>query len=62
MVGALREFGEASAAQVGEFLGVSRITARRYLEHLADTGAAERTQRYGQVGRPETRYGLRRRE
>ncbi len=60
VIGALREFGEASAAQVGEFLGVSRITARRYLEHLADTGAAERTQRYGQVGRPETRYLLRR--
>lgn len=60
VVGALREFGEASSAQVAEFLGVSRITARRYLEHLADTGAAERSLRYGQVGRPETRYGLRR--
>ena len=60
VVGALREMGEASAGQIGDFLGVSRITARRYLEHLADTGAAERTLRYGQVGRPEARYGLRR--
>jgi len=60
VVGALREMGEASAGQIGDFLGVSRITARRYLEHLADTGAAIRTLRYGQVGRPETRYGLRR--
>ena len=60
VVGALREMGEASAGQIGDFLGVSRITARRYLEHLADTGAAERTLRYGQVGRPETQYGLRR--
>jgi response regulator of citrate/malate metabolism len=58
VVGALREFGEASATQIADFLGVSRITARRYLEHLADTGAAERSLRYGQVGRPETRYGL----
>lgn len=58
VVGALEGFGEASAGQVAEFLGVSRITARRYLEHLADSGAAERTLRYGQVGRPETRYGL----
>jgi len=59
VIGALREFGEASATQVADFLGVSRITARRYLEHLADTNVAERSLRYGQVGRPETRYGLR---
>ena len=57
---ALREFGEASATQVADFLGVSRITARRYLEHLTDTNVAERSLRYGQVGRPETRYGLKR--
>ena len=42
VVGALREFGEASATQIADFLGVSRITARRYLEHLADTNVAER--------------------
>lgn len=60
VVGALREFGEASATQIADFLGVSRITARRYLEHLADTSVAERSLRYGQVGRPETRYGLKR--
>ncbi len=59
VVGALRELGEASSTQIAEFLGVSRITARRYLEHLADTNVAERSLRYGQVGRPETRYGLR---
>lgn len=59
VVGALREFGEASSSQIADFLGVSRITARRYLEHLADTNVAERSLRYGQVGRPETRYGLR---
>ena len=60
VIGALREFGEASSSQIADFLGVSRITARRYLEHLADTNVAERSLRYGQVGRPETRYELRR--
>jgi response regulator of citrate/malate metabolism len=58
VIGALREFGEASSTQIADFLGVSRITARRYLEHLADTNVADRSLRYGQVGRPETRYGL----
>ncbi|HEY1968827.1 MAG TPA: response regulator [Pseudonocardia sp.] len=36
--------------------GVSRVTARRYLEHLADAGLAQREPRYGQVGRPEVWY------
>jgi len=36
--------------------GVSRITARRYLEHLVDTERAVRTPQYGQVGRPELCY------
>jgi response regulator of citrate/malate metabolism len=36
--------------------GVSRVTARRYLEYLVDHGYAERAPRYGQVGRPEVRY------
>jgi response regulator of citrate/malate metabolism len=53
---ALRAAGECSAQELATRLDVSRITARRYLEHLVDTGAAERTLRYGQVGRPETRY------
>jgi len=35
----------------------SRITARRYLEHLADQGQALRTQRYdGRSGRPKVEY------
>ena len=35
---------------------VELITARRYLEYLADAGVATRTPRYGGVGRPETEY------
>ncbi|WP_419999779.1 response regulator [Streptomyces boninensis] len=45
-----------TATAAGEATGTSRITARRYLEHLADTGRAARTPTYGQVGRPELRY------
>jgi response regulator of citrate/malate metabolism len=37
-------------------IGASRVTARRYLEYLADNGLARREPRYGQVGRPEVWY------
>jgi response regulator of citrate/malate metabolism len=57
VVGALREAeGAMSAAEVAEALGVSRVTARRYLEHLADTGLLSRHMRYGAVGRPVVEY------
>jgi response regulator of citrate/malate metabolism len=45
-----------SAAEVAEQVGSSRVTARRYLEHLADTRAVERRPRYGRSGRPEVEY------
>ncbi|WP_407835640.1 response regulator [Streptomyces sp. DSM 116496] len=45
-----------TAGGTAEAAGISRITARRYLEHLVDTGRADRTPRYGQVGRPELHY------
>ncbi|MFD1714148.1 response regulator [Amnibacterium flavum] len=46
----------ASAAEVGDALLMSRVTARRYLEHLADNGVVERQPRYGSPGRPEVAY------
>lgn len=52
--------GSISAATAGVAAGVSRITARRYLEHLVDVGLAVREPRYGQVGRPELCYRARR--
>ncbi|WP_236239886.1 response regulator [Streptomyces sp. CC228A] len=53
----LREAPEGlTAAEVGAEVGVSRITARRYLEHLVAAGRAARTPQYGQIGRPELRY------
>ncbi|MBW0118109.1 response regulator [Pseudonocardia abyssalis] len=45
-----------TAVEVADLVGVSRVTARRYLEHLADTGLAERTLRYGSTGRPQVEY------
>ncbi|MFC7219012.1 response regulator [Streptomyces polyrhachis] len=45
-----------TAATTAAELGISRITARRYLEHLVDTARAQRSPQYGQIGRPELRY------
>ena len=45
-----------TAVDVAERAGVSRGTARRYLEYLEKTGAVELTLRYGTTGRPEHLY------
>lgn len=49
--------GDTSAAELAELVGVSRVTGRRYLEHLVEQGRLQRTPRYGAAGRPE--YGYR---
>jgi response regulator of citrate/malate metabolism len=46
----------ATATGTGAEVGISRITARRYLEHLVTTGRAVRRPQYGQIGRPEMQY------
>lgn len=51
--------GDLSAAEAAEQTGLSRVSARRYLEHLVDRGRAEVRLRYGEVGRPERRYAAR---
>jgi response regulator of citrate/malate metabolism len=45
-----------SATEVASAVGSSRVTARRYLEHLADSDLVTRTPRYGGSGRPEVEY------
>lgn len=45
-----------SAEEVGEQLGISRTTARRYLEYLTATGHMTAELMYGAVGRPERKY------
>ena len=54
---ALREAADGlSATEVATLVGASRVTSRRYLEHLADAGRVERHPRYGRSGRPEVEY------
>jgi response regulator of citrate/malate metabolism len=45
-----------SASELGEALGVSRVTARRYAEYLSDSRLAVRSPRYAGAGRPEVEY------
>ncbi|MFJ6747379.1 MULTISPECIES: response regulator [unclassified Streptomyces] len=53
----LRAAGDGlTATEAAADVGISRITARRYLEHLVESGRAARAPQYGQVGRPELRY------
>ncbi|AEV74006.1 response regulator of citrate/malate metabolism [Mycolicibacterium rhodesiae NBB3] len=45
-----------TADAVAKQVGVSRVTAWRYLERLADDGTVTRQTDYGKAGRPKTRY------
>jgi response regulator of citrate/malate metabolism len=51
----VRDAGEVSAAECAEAVGISRVSARRYLEHYLGTGMLEIRLQYG-AGRPERRY------
>ena len=51
---------EASAAEIGERVGISRATAQRHLAALAERDAVEVRLRYGAAGRPEHRYTVKR--
>ncbi|MFK3984200.1 response regulator [Micromonospora sp. NPDC050397] len=56
VLAALRAEPGLSATEVSTRTGTSRVTARRYLEHLAATGRVSRSPRYGAPGRPEVEY------
>ncbi|MFG1706145.1 response regulator [Nonomuraea sp. M3C6] len=59
VVARLRGRPEGMAAQaVADAIGVSRVTARRYLEYLVELGIAARIPQYGGVGRPELLYRI----
>ena len=49
---------DMSAVDLAAGAGLSRVTARRYLDHLVRSGKVELTLRYGSAGRPEHRYRL----
>ncbi|MBC2933327.1 response regulator [Nocardioides sp. zg-1228] len=53
---ALRDTDELSAGECAERVGISRVSARRYLEHFVARGRAEVRLQYGGAGRPERRY------
>jgi response regulator of citrate/malate metabolism len=46
----------ASATEAAGALAMSRVTARRYLDHLVETGSAAKAPRHGSPGRPELEY------
>ena len=55
----LREAGrDLSAVEAANGSGLSRVSARRYLEQLVAMGLAELRPRYGSAGRPENGYLL----
>lgn len=57
---ALRDVdGTLSAAEAAAATGVSRVSARHYLEYLHDTGHADVALRYGSAGRRERRCSWR---
>lgn len=54
----LQQCGEPgiTALAAGSKVGVSRSTARRYLEYLVSIHEADAQLKYGEVGRPERKY------
>jgi response regulator of citrate/malate metabolism len=47
-----------SSEAVAHLTGVSRVTARRYLIHLVESGRAEVHSEYGSPGRPRHLYSM----
>ena len=47
-----------TAEEMGEVMGASRTTARRYLEYLISIGEGKAEIEYGIVGRPERKYHI----
>ena len=47
-----------STTEVGHLVGVSRTTARKYMEYLIATGTLQISLDYGTKGRPERKYRL----
>lgn len=56
VIAAVLGVGDVSALECAEAVGLSRVTARRYLEHYVAAGVLDGRQQYGRVGRPERRY------
>ena len=46
----------SSATEIGERVGISRVSSRRYLDHLVESGGAVRRLDYATAGRPGARF------
>jgi response regulator of citrate/malate metabolism len=57
--GALSPDEPLSATECADRVGLSRVSARRYLAYLEETGVAQVQLKYGRTGRPERLYRLR---
>lgn len=60
VLAALQGGPEVTAAELGERLGLSRVSCRRYLEYLVESGVVTRNLDYSTSGRPSSRYAVRR--
>jgi response regulator of citrate/malate metabolism len=47
---------DVAASECSDDLGLSRVVARKYLEHFERTGQATVALRYGRTGRPQRRF------
>jgi len=54
----LQESALRTADQVAQAAGVSRSTARAYLDHLLEKGEVEELLHYGTVGRPQRQFRI----
>ncbi|MBK1613004.1 response regulator [Rubrivivax gelatinosus] len=54
----LDDHGEGTADTIARAVGISKTTARRYLEYLVETRFVAAQISYGKVGRPERSYRL----
>src|SRR5690606_7428720 len=48
-----QEGNDVSAQELGVLVGISRVSARRYLDYLAMQGMVQIMPKYGAAGRPE---------
>lgn len=53
---ALGSAPNSSAGEIAELAGLSRVSARRYLEYLVAVNRAQKTLDYATAGRPSTRF------
>jgi response regulator of citrate/malate metabolism len=56
VLGVLGSDYDISSTECAEKVGISRVSARRYLEHFVAQGRATVRLKYGGAGRPERRY------